>query len=332
MHADGCVSVGLMDPNRTFPFLVHATTAGLSLLEWSRENRDRVERDLAKHGAILFRGFEADGQAEFEAVIDSLFGKKLDYVYRTTPRTQVGKGVYTATEFPAHLTIPYHNENSYQRDWPMILAFFCVRAAEEGGETPIADSIAVTARIDESVKDKFRQKRVMYVRNYRKGFDIPWQTVFQSDSKPEVESYCRQHDIEFEWKGDDWLRTRQVCHALASHPNTGQEIWFNQAHMFHISSLDERTRKVLLGLFGEDGVPRNSYYGDGEPIEEAALANIRKAFDAEGFVFPWHPNDLLLLDNMRFAHSRNPFKGERRILVSMANPYSSALKAKKATA
>jgi hypothetical protein len=57
--------------------------------------------------------------------------------------------------------------------------------------------------------------------------------------------------------------------------------------MFHVSSLDEKTRKVLLDLYGEEGLPRNAYYGNGEPIEEEALVNIREAFKAEGVVFQW---------------------------------------------
>jgi hypothetical protein len=71
---------------------------------------------------------------------------------------------------------------------------------------------------------------------------------------------------------------------------------------------------------------------DGEPIEEEALVNIREAFKAEGVVFQWKPQDLLLLDNMLISHSRNPYKGERKILVSMANPYSTTAKVQSATA
>ena len=327
MYADTAVRINPIYPNRSFPLLAQATTSGLRLLDWIHEHRGAVQKEVTKHGAVLLRDFQVDGQAEFVAVVDYLFGKKLNYVYRTTQRTQVESGVYTATDYPAHLTIQFHNENSYQRDWPMNLAFFCVTAPDEGGETPIADTLAVTSRIDPEVKRKFRQKKVMYVRNYHPGFDIPWQTVFQSDDRKEVESYCEQHEITWEWRGKDWLRTQQVCHAVATHPRTGQEIWFNQAHMFHSSSLEERTRKALLGFFGEEGLPRNSYYGDGERIEEAALANIRSAFRSEGLVFKWQPRDLLLLDNMLFSHSRNSYKGERKILVCMANPYSTAAKA-----
>src|SRR5271169_176294 len=330
MSTENNVRFSDLASKQPIPLLAQPATSGVSLIDWSREHRETVHRNITERGAVLFRGFEVHGQTEFESVFDHLVGRKLDYVYRTTPRTQVGKGVYTATEYPSRLSIPLHNENAYQRDWPMHLAFFCVKAADEGGETPIADTVRVTARIDPAIREKFNQKRVMYVRNYRPGVDIPWQTVFQTEERKEVEAYCRQHEITSEWKESDWLQTRQVCHAVAMHPDTGQAIWFNQAHLFHVSSLDERTRKALLSLYGEAGLPRNAYYGDGTPIEEEALANIRDAYKAEAAVFPWKVNDLLLLDNMMISHARNPYKGDRKILVSMANPYSAALPKAKA--
>ena len=326
MNLENAVRFTNFARDEAIPVVAKPTTDGVSLIEWIDEHSQTVQEKICQGGAILFRGFEVRGQPEFESVFDHLFGQKLNYVYRTTPRTEVGKGVYTATEYPPRVTIPFHNENSYQRDWPMRLAFFCVKSADEGGETPIADSVRVTARINGAIREKFQRKKVMYVRNYRPGFDIPWQTVFQTENKEEVETYCQQHEIDCEWKGSDWLRTRQVCHAIAIHPKTRQAIWFNQAHLFHVSSLDERARKGLLSLYGEEGLPRNSYYGDGTPIEEEVLANIREAYSGEASVFRWEPNDLLLLDNMLVAHGRNPFKGERKILVSMANPYSVALR------
>ncbi len=324
MGRENAVRFTNFSPAQTIPLLVQPTISGVSLIEWVHEHCEMVQNKISEVGAILFRGFDVHGQSEFEAVFDHLFGQKLDYVYRTTPRTQVGKGVYTATEYPPRVSIPFHNENSYQRDWPMRLAFFCVKPADQGGETPIANSVRVTARIDGAIREKFQRKKVMYVRNYRPGFDIPWQTVFQTENKEEVEAYCQQHGIDCEWKGSDWLRTRQICHAIAIHPKTRQAIWFNQAHLFHVSSLDERTRRGLLSLYGEEGLPRNSYYGDGAPIEEEVLANVRDAYSGEASVFQWSPNDLLLLDNMLVAHGRNPYKGERKILVSMATPYSAA--------
>jgi hypothetical protein len=37
-----------------------------------------------------------------------------------------------------------------------------------------------------------------------------------------------------------------ICHAFAEDPRTGANVWFNQAHLFHPSSLDLRTREALL--------------------------------------------------------------------------------------
>src|ERR1041384_1446791 len=110
------------------------------------------------------------------------------------------------------------NEMSYTRRWPMKIGFFCIKAAELGGETPIADSRDVLERIDPLVRETFARKEVMYTRNYGEGLDIPWQDVFQTTDKAAVEAFCGEAGIEFEWKENDRLRTRQVCQAVATHP------------------------------------------------------------------------------------------------------------------
>jgi Taurine catabolism dioxygenase TauD, TfdA family len=35
---------------------------------------------------------------------------------------------------------------------------------------------------------------------------------------------------------------------------------------------------------------------------------------------PWRDGDLLLVDNVRTAHSREPFTGPREVLVGLADP------------
>ncbi|MEV0964439.1 TauD/TfdA family dioxygenase, partial [Streptomyces sp. NPDC049910] len=35
---------------------------------------------------------------------------------------------------------------------------------------------------------------------------------------------------------------------------------------------------------------------------------------------PWQPGDLMLVDNIRTAHSREPYDGPREILVGMSDP------------
>lgn len=309
-------------PGSRLPLLVRPARGSPELVGWAREHAPAVEQALLEHGALLMRGFQVTGEPTLASLLDALGGKPLDYVYRSTPRTSVGSGVYTATEYPPSATIPLHNENAYQRDWPMRLAFHCVVAARRGGETPLADTVRVTERLGAERLERFTARRIMYVRNYGPGLDLPWQTVFQTEDRAQVEQFCREHEIQWEWLPGERLRTRQICQATAPHPVTGQRLWLNQAHLFHISSLDPETREAMLELYAEDELPRNARYGDGGPLETQELDFIRHCFAQEQISFPWQPGDILLLDNMQVAHARNSFEGPRRILVAMSQPYS----------
>ncbi|MCX4247324.1 TauD/TfdA family dioxygenase [Paraliomyxa miuraensis] len=307
----------------TFPLVILGEPGGDDLPTWFRCHADLVDSGLLTHGAIVLRGFGVQSQADFESFASVLSDRRLDYVYRSTPRTAVGDGIYTATEYPRHTTIPLHCENAYQDDWPMKLAFYCLAPPGTGGETTIARNARITQRIGSSIVDEFARRRVLYVRNYGVGVDIPWQTVFQTDRRVEVERYCVSKGIEVVWKPDGGLRTRQVCQGVARHPRTSQLLWFNQAHLFHISSLDPTTREALLSLRREEDLPRNAYFGDGEPIPEATLNRVREAHEEEASATPWRRGDILLVDNMLVAHGRTPFTGDRRILVAMFDPRSS---------
>ena len=200
----------------------------------------------------------------------------------------------------------------------MTIGFYCITAAKQGGETPIADSRKVFHRLDPKLREQFIQQQVMYVRNYGDGLDLPWQKVFQTNNKAVVEAYCRQVGIEVEWKDRHHLRTRQICQAVATHPQTGESVWFNQAHLFHVSNLQPDVRDRLLAEFDQADLPRNTYYGDGSPIETAVLDEIRQVYQQETVTFPWQNGDILILDNMLAAHGRTPFVGPRRVVVGMA--------------
>lgn len=295
-----------------------ALRGGMDALAWLRGRVADVRSDLLRHGAVLLRGFSLAGLEEMAEAVRLVAGRELaDYDYRSTPRTQVGGKVYTSTEYPADQSIPMHNEMSYSRAWPRLLGFWSRRAAQEGGETPLADSHAVYRRLDAALRRPFEEKGVMYVRNYGV-LDLPWQEVFQTREPQEVERYCAQAGIEWEWKGGNRLVTRQVCQAVTTHPETGKTVWFNQAHLFHVSSLAPAVRESLLSLVALEDLPRNACYGDGSPIADSTVAAINTAYAESTSVFPWEEGDLLIVDNVLLAHGRRPFRGEREVLVAMA--------------
>ncbi len=322
-YSDNCVpdsiETGYLLSGATLPFVVRANDT-VNLIDWANANRSFLETELLKSGALLFRNFGLRTVEEFERLIEKVSGGLLDYSYRSTPRTLVSGKIYTSSEYPPHQSIPLHNENAYSRSWPMKLWFCSLQVAAQGGETPIADSRKIYQAIPADIRDCFVRKGLMYVRNYGTGLDLPWQEVFQTASKAAVEDYCQGAGIELEWIGADQLRTRQRCQVVERHPQTGEMVWFNQAHLFHVSRLPAEVRDWLLSTHGEENLPRNVYHADGSPIDPAMLDEVSAVYDQLSVVFPWNEGDVLLLDNMLAAHGRKPFRGKRRVVVGMAEP------------
>jgi alpha-ketoglutarate-dependent taurine dioxygenase len=211
---------------------------------------------------------------------------------------------------------------SYSHNWPAKLLFYCDLPPETRGRTPLASERQVTQRLDPAIQQSFREKGVMYVRNYGEGVDLSWRDAFQTDDRAAVEEYCRRCGMEAEWRDGDRLRTRAVRQVVATHPKTGETLWFNHAHMFHHSNLQPEVREVLLAQFKEDELPRNAFYGDGSPIESSVLEEIRQTYHDSSVAFSWQKGDVLIVDNFLVTHGREPFTGPRRILVAMAELYT----------
>ena len=314
------VETRFLQQGTTLPLVVEPIER-LDPVSWAQNNRDYIESLLHQHGGILFRHFDLLSATQFEEFIRAISDELLEYRERSSPRSRVSGNVYTSTDYPANQTIFLHNENSYQRCFNMKIFFYCQLPSDSGGETPIADCRKVYERISPDVRQRFVEKKWLYVRNYGEGFGLPWQTVFQTTNRSDVEKHCRERDIEFEWKSGDRLRTRAVLPAVSRHPKTKELVWFNHATFFHVSTLEPWIRDALLEEFGsEDELPTNTYYGDGDPIEPDVLEELRAAYRAETVSFPWQRGDVMLLDNMLAAHGRAPYSGPRKILVGMSEP------------
>jgi alpha-ketoglutarate-dependent taurine dioxygenase len=323
LSSEELISTEYPQPGQDLPVVIKPGVEGLAVAAWAEKNQELIKKHLSHYGAILFRSFDITTPREFEQFIKTTSsGEMLEYRDRSSPRTIVKDKIYTSTEYPADQRIFLHNEGTYWLTWPLKIYFFCMRAPEKGGETPIANSRNIYARISPRIKERFVDKQVLYVRNYNDGFGLTWQTVFQTTDKNVVEKYCRVNRIEVEWKDGDRLRTRQIRQAVAQHPYTGDMLWFNHATFFHVSTLEPTMRDALLAEFKEEDLPFNTYFGDGSRIEPSVLDEMREAYWQETVSFPWQQDDVLMLDNMLTAHGRAPYEGERKVLAGMAEPFS----------
>jgi alpha-ketoglutarate-dependent taurine dioxygenase len=305
-------------PDGRGPVLLEGSGNSSESFTWLRDNRHTIDDLLNRHGGVLLRNFGINSVSDFNKTVQLIQPHLLDYVNRSTPRTKLGGKLYTATEYPADKTIPLHNESSYSDAWPNRIFFYSSIVAETGGCTPVADSRLVYQKIDPDIRRKFERLGVLYVRNYTAGVDLKWQEVFQTDERTAVEQFCAEHGIEARWRtSGPELTTRQRCQASITHPFTAERVWFNQAHLFHLSALADDEQRSLIEALGADNVPRNALYGDGTAIEIEVLDHIRAAYEQETVVFPWAHADIMLLDNLLFAHGRTPFTGPRKVVVAM---------------
>jgi alpha-ketoglutarate-dependent taurine dioxygenase len=317
------VRVAPLLEDAAIPMAVEPRVEGLDLTEWATKNLGYLDELLAKHHALLFRGFESGGIEGFERFVDSTSQtERLAYRDRSTPRGSHGDRIYDATVYPADQRINLHNEGTYWITWARKIYFACITNAETGGQTPIADVHRVYERIDPAVRAEFEARGILYVRNYNHGFGLTWQDVYQTEEPTEVEAYCRDNRIELEWKEGGRLRTKQRRPAVRMHPEQGLPLWFNHGAFFHVSALDPAMRDTFLAELGEDELPYNTYYGDGAPIDPEVVRHVLDAYEAEKVVFRWKEGDVALYDNMRIAHAREPYTGERLTLVAMTEPYS----------
>ena len=319
-NGDSPIRTALLDEKRVFPLVIEATDADLDAVAWATSQRDFIEQHLRTHAGILFRNFGLTTPQEFEAFAEAiqpgLYGN-----YGDLPKKEGGRNTYRSTPYPERQMILYHNESSHLERWPRKQLFFCEFPSPVGGATPIVDCREMLRQLPTDVVGEFERKGLLYVRTFTRNLDVSWQDFFKTDSKEEVEARLKEAGIEWQWFGDDELQTRTRCPAVVTHPVTGDRVFFNQVQLHHVSCLEPDVKEDLLGMVGQERLPRNVYFGDGSVISDEMMKVVGEAYEACAVRFDWRRGDVVMVDNMLAAHARDPYEGPRKIVVAMGDIY-----------
>lgn len=276
-----------------------------------------LDEFLLQEKAVVFRGFGISN-ATYDSVADLMLPNRLPYVQGNSPRTKVGRNVYTSTEYPAEFEISMHGEMSYAHTWPARLLFFCERAAASGGATPVVDARLWLQSIDSTVRDAFAPG-VRYTQNLHGGVGLgkSWQATFETEDRAEVEAVLDAAGAEWKWRNDGSLWVSQVRQATLRHPVTGVEVWFNQADQFHPAGLGADAA-ALAEVVPADELPQNAMFADGSPIPAEYITHVQETGMRLAIDVDWRVGDLLLIDNVAVGHGRRAYTGQRRVLVAMS--------------
>ena len=314
---------------------------------WAAQHKDALRAFVAHHGALLVRGLGLGELRHVEAVFRQL-GNLMIETEAFAPRRCYAEGVYSSSKWPPNQQMCMHHELSYALEPPGQMLFACLTAPGDNGATPVADATAVLEALPAELVERFERLGWLLIRNYNDDIrasvpgafgtahrraaetpcrhdDIPYALQTARSPGPQrhrraVETSCRDHDSTYAWQPDGSLRTWQRRGAVVRHPVTGRRCWFNQIAFLNEWTIAPEIREYLVEVYGEDGLPFNTRFGNGDPIEADVVHAINAVYEANTVREPWQAGDLLLVDNVAAAHAREPFEGPREIVVALADP------------
>ncbi|CDK29246.1 unnamed protein product [Kuraishia capsulata CBS 1993] len=340
--------------------IVHGNVFPLALIFTSSDisNRSATEqflKDLSskgvftellnKHGAVLLRGLgdsSADGFSAFVNGIEKSRGRvPFEQIGLAGKRHNWAENVFTANEGPPEARFFQHNEYARYTHFPANIHFFCNKAAQHGGGSPIAHSAMLFERIQNELPHfikELSEKRLINQQVYpsrtfssavSKGNEFYWEDPdsFGHEINPEdsietkrtkAEKMIRRLTDDFHWNEDGSVTLKQHVPAFRQHPVTGKPTFFNGVvGRYGTAKSHGALEPPHRGSDGGFYLPNT--YDNGEPIPFADLDRALAISRELEFVHAWEEGDLVLVDNYQVSHGREPWKrGEERVvLVSM---------------
>lgn len=297
-----------------------------------------ISERLSKIGYAFIRGAQVTDTKTFSTLIPVLFPKDV-YDYH-------GKGgIYNSTRLDLNRIYEFfnvktnfwnmavHHDLSYRFDMPARGCIAHYLKAIEGGCTPLYDNRAMWYEMMElfpQVMLELSQFGVVYTKvlpdqldsekvNLWREADIPsWQQNYPNMTKSQVESFITSRGEKFEWLADGSLR--QTCHlpAYRNHPETNERFYCNQILSWDGRNFDQWPNQPYEKYALIDR-PTHALIGNGRDLTDEEYNGLLQLHERYALRTPWENGDIVVWDNYRISHSRDPYKGERRLAIAWGN-------------
>jgi alpha-ketoglutarate-dependent taurine dioxygenase len=292
---------------------------------------EAAKESLRENGYAVLRLGAVTPLQERERVARELMGDTEAVSYNkaggSVKRKTIGDSGWldTAEGAPPQIRIQFHHELAYARSFPKYVSFgMMVQNTTSGGLTEVVDSVKMTAELSPAMRAKMQSLGVVYVRllsdeseRGKPGFFTSWQQALQTECIDEALARGNSADSILGWHTDGKrLRHLSWAPVFHTHPSLG-ELHFGAILSRHASWHDGDAKFDYLP---HGDRPYHCLWGDGSELSDAEIAELRSLHDRNMEQHRLEVGDIIVLDNLRVMHGREPYAGKRQLglLISSA--------------
>lgn len=274
---------------------------------------DLIRREFERHGAVHVKntGLRALSADSLRALG---FGEDVAFPWGgmhsgRTARRALTRELRATDAYPPHLWLLPHNEVLYQHELPQRLLFFSPTACV--GRTFVHSAARLQMLVRErapALLDALKEHGFLIEMGFldendpakAQNYFRSWQDRFETTEREVAEARCRAATLQFD---DCWWRGPTLMTRIRVPAFHGDTLLF--------------PRIALDGPSIQNGFRRYPL-GNGVELTDDEVNVLLHAFLDTREGLHWDAGDLLLVDNLRYGHSREPCSGARDIGVAMA--------------
>ncbi|KAG7806219.1 hypothetical protein KL921_004947 [Ogataea angusta] len=294
--------------------------------------RGFFNKQLKNHGVVVLRHTGTTDPEVIsryvEAIATSSGNEEFEQTGVTAKRTIVTPHLSTANEGPSNLAIYQHNEFSRFLKYPSRLFFVCTRYKAAGGATPLVHGGELFAALEQVYPDFLTELG-------NKGLYMKQTWPLETDNSTAWRDYfCFGRDLHT----NEDLETQKNKASVLVEEYVSKDYYFDENNDLIVGQHSRPIRNYrvsetesypvlfnsIAAYYADSKFKSNAYqktaaldYDNSEPIPIKYLDELLEQSIKLAYHHEWQEGDIAIVDNHQVSHGREPWDGERHVLVSM---------------